>query len=102
MSLLKVGRYNVELTKEDLIWYPKSRITKGDIVEYYAQVAKLILPYSKNRPLTMHRFPEGITKEGFYHKNAPDYFPKWIKTVAIEKQEGGDVNYVVADNAATI
>jgi len=60
-----------------------------------------MLPYLKDRPLTMHRFPSGIDKEGFYQKNASDYFPDWIKTEKIKK-EGGWVNHVICDSKDTL
>ena len=61
-----------------------------------------MLPYIKDRPLTMHRFPDGIAKQGFYQKDAADYFPDYILLQPIEKSGGGVVDYVVANNQATL
>ncbi len=102
MSIIKIGRYNVELTNEDKIIFPKSKITKGEFIDYYRRIAPIMLPYIKDRPLTMRRFVEGISKEGFYQKDASDYFPSWIKRKSIRKKEDGMVKYVVANNAATL
>ena len=99
---MRVGRYSVEITNANTIWFKQPKITKGEIVEYYNNIASHMLPYTKNRPLTMQRFPEGIHKEGFYHKNAPAYFPTWIERIPIKKAEDGIVNYVVANNRATL
>ncbi len=99
---IKVGRYNVRITYPDKILFQKSGITKGDMIDYYHKIAPMMLPYIKDRLLTMKRFIEGIDKEGFFQKNAPDYFPSWAKRVGIEKQDGGIVNYVVCNNAATL
>ena len=102
MSRVKIGKYTVELTNEDRIIFPKAKITKGEFIEYYRRIAPIMLPYIKDRPLTMHRFVGGIGKEGFYQKDASDYFPSWIQRKPIKKKEGGMVNYVVANNAATL
>jgi bifunctional non-homologous end joining protein LigD len=96
-----VDRHNIEITNPDRILFSKSKITKGDLIDYYQDIAPKILPYLKNRPLTMQRFPNGIDKEGFYQKDAGSYFPSWIKRIEIPKQDGV-VNYVVCNNTATL
>lgn len=101
MPSIKVGKYKVDITNKDKILFPKDKITKGDIIDYYQKIASTMLIYTKDRPLTMHRYPDGIEKEGFYHKDAPEYFPDWIKTKRIKKEDGS-VNYVVANNEATL
>ncbi|KKP36124.1 MAG: hypothetical protein UR26_C0001G0168 [candidate division TM6 bacterium GW2011_GWF2_32_72] len=99
----KFGKYSVEITHPDKFYFPKAKITKEELVEYYIKVAPLMLPFLKNRPISMQRFVEGISQEGFYQKNAGEYFPDWIKTKAIQRKEDNKVvNYVVADNAATL
>ena len=97
---MKVGRYTVELTHEDKRIFPG--ISKGEFVAYYNAIAPVMLPYMKDRPVTMHRFVNGIKQEGFYQKDAGSYFPSWIMTKAIKKQGGGVVHYVVCNNAATL
>lgn len=71
------------LTNLDKTFWPKEGYTKGDLIEYYSQIAKTILPYLKDRPIMLHRFPEGIEKSSFYQKNIPTTVPKWVKTVRI-------------------
>lgn len=102
MSSIKIGNRRIELSNLDKIWFPKSKISKGSIVDYYEQVSPFIVPHIKNHPLTMQRFPSGIKEESFYQKNAGAYFPSWIKTVGVGKEDGGTVNYVIANNEATI
>lgn len=102
MTKLKIGRYVVETSNEAKILFPKSKITKGDLIEYYKDIADTMLTYVKNRPISMVRYPNGIDKEGFYQKDAPDYFPKWIVRFEIKKKTGGVTNYVVINNEATL
>ena len=102
MESLKVGRYRVTITNPDTLLFPKNKIRKIDLINYYNAIAPIMVPYMKDRPLTMVRYPNGIDHEGFYQKNMPDYFPNWVKGKTIKKSEGGSVTYVVCNNAATL
>ncbi len=102
MSSTKIGNRIIQLSNLDKVWFPKSKIIKGSIINYYYQVADYCINHIKNHPLTMQRFPEGITGQSFYQKNAGSYFPDWIKTIPIGKEEGGKVYYVIGNNPATL
>ncbi|MGB8367298.1 MAG: hypothetical protein WCD44_02970, partial [Candidatus Babeliales bacterium] len=99
---IKLGRYSITLTSENKILFPKAAITKGELINYYERIAPIMIPHIKSRPISMHRYVNGITEEGFYQKDAPDYFPSWIAVAPIKKQEGGIVRYVLCNNAATL
>lgn len=98
----KVGRYIVTLSNQEKVLFPKSKITKGDLVDYYERIAPTMLPYMKDRPVTMHRYPDGITREGFYQKDAADYFPDYITIQPVKRSTGGVVDYPVINNAASL
>ncbi len=93
------GKYEVTLSNLDkpLI----GTLTKGDLIAYYAKIAPLMVPYLKDHPLMMLRFPEGIKEESFYQKDISAYFPEWIQRVRIEKT-GGFYHAVVCQNQATL
>ena len=93
--------FSDKIAYSDKILFPKSGITKGKLIAYYEAIAADMLPYLKDRPLTLHRFPDGIEKKGFFQKNASDYFPDWIKTIEVKKQ-GGWVNHVICDCKETL
>lgn len=97
----RIGRHAVSLSSLDKVLFPDVGVTKGDLIEHYRRVAARMVPHMKGRPVSMHRFPDGIEGEGFYQKAAPDYFPDWIRRVTVEK-EGGTVEHVICDNAATL
>ena len=63
------NKQTVQFTNLDKIYYPKARVTKGDVIGYYQTIAKYILPHLKNRPLTLKRYPEGITKPPIYQRH---------------------------------
>jgi bifunctional non-homologous end joining protein LigD len=61
-----------------------------------------MLPHLEDRPLALHRFPDGIHRQGFFQKTAPDYFPDWIETVELPRERGGTVRHVLCNDAATL
>jgi bifunctional non-homologous end joining protein LigD len=98
---IKLGGHTIRITHGDKVLFPESGITKRALVGYYAQIADSMLPYLHDRPFTMLRYPDGIHGESFFQKDAPDYFPEWIKRVQVAKA-GGSVSHVVCNDAATL
>ncbi|MGC2310300.1 MAG: non-homologous end-joining DNA ligase [Candidatus Babeliaceae bacterium] len=103
-NTITIDRHTFELSNLDKILFPQAKITKGDLIAYYHQIAPFMLVHLKDRALTMQRFPEGIAHEGFFQKDASAYFPSWIKQKAVAKKEdgGGTTSYVVCNNTATL
>lgn len=99
-SVLVAGK-RITLSHLDRVMFPRAKITKEDVVAYYKTVASYMLALVKGHAITIQRYPEGITKEGFYQKDMPDYVPAWIKRVSVKKKEGGIVHYAVANSPAT-
>lgn len=91
----------IELTHSDKILFPADKITKFDLVKYYQQIADVALPFLRDRPLMMHRFPSGIQESGFFQKQIGDYFPDWINRCEVSK-EGGSTTHAVCNDAATL
>jgi bifunctional non-homologous end joining protein LigD len=98
---ITAGGITVELSHTSKVFFPDDKITKGDLIEYYAAVADRMLPYLKDRPVTMARYPDGITGHRIFQKNVPDYFPDWITRAPVRK-EGGELHQVVCDKPATL
>ena len=90
----------VQLTHPDREMFPAG-MSKADVAGYYERVAGYMLPFLRDRPLVMQRFPEGIGEDGFYQKNASSYFPDWIQRVEVEKQ-GGSVHHVLCNDLDTL
>ena len=99
---VKIGSRSVEVSNAGKVLFPDQGITKSDLVDYYLRIAETILPYVRERPVTMHRFPDGIDGEGFYEKEAPDYFPPWVKRVSVKLRGDGSQREIVCDSAATL
>jgi bifunctional non-homologous end joining protein LigD len=98
---VEVDGRTIEVGNARKVLFPDEGVTKLDLVEYYLRVAETMLPHLRDRPVTMHRFPDGINGSGFYQKDVPGHFPEWIRTVEVDK-EGGVLTHVVCDDAATL
>ena len=97
----QLNGHSIELKRLNKILFPESSISKGDMIDYYDRISEHLLPHSNDRPVSMHRFPDGIKDEGFYQKDRPDYFPDWIQSVELEKEEG-TVDHILCNDEATL
>ena len=97
---ITAGGITVPLSHPDKVLFPGDGITKEDLARYYADVADRMLPWLRDRPITMIRYPDGLGGQRFFQKNAPSYFPDWIRRVEVAK-EGGTVTHAVCDKPAT-
>lgn len=93
----------VELTNLDKFYWPDEKITKGDLINYYERISSYILPYLKNRPLSLKRNPNGIRDEGFYQKDAANIAPSWIKTADFHSGSSEKiVHYLVCNDKPSL
>jgi len=101
MTLRNFGPYAFESSNENKTFFPDCDITKGDVIAYYEKISDFMLPFLKDRPLTLHRFPDGIQAEGFIQQKAGDYFPDWIQRITISQQDG-NITHAAADKKAAM
>ncbi|KAB2952310.1 DNA polymerase domain-containing protein [Heliorestis acidaminivorans] len=83
------GDQSLRLTNLDKIFWPDEGFTKGDLLDYYLQIAPYLLPHLKDRPIVMVRYPDGIQGKSFYQKESPSFRPEWLTAVAIPSQHRG-------------
>ena len=88
----------VAISHPEKVMFPDDGITKGELAEYYALVAPVMLPHLVGRPVTMERFHRGIGAAGFFQKNVEKGAPAWLERVAVPKKDGV-VNYPVVNDA---
>jgi len=100
-GVVRVDRREIEISRPEKVLFPEDGITKGDLIEYYARIAPLMVPHLRDRPLTLERYPNGINTKRFFQKEVSSYFPKWIRTVTVEKV-GGTVTHLVCNDTATL
>ena len=101
---LKIGKVTLHLTNQQKVYFPDDKITKGDIVNYYNEAASLILPYLKDRPQSMNRFPNGIKGPSFFQKDVDvEKSPSWIKTEKIFSESTKEfIDYLLCNDKATL
>ncbi len=93
----------VRLTRLDKVLYPAAGITKQDVLTYYIRAAPLLLPFLQDRPLTMHRFPDGVDGEGFFEKDAPAGTPGYVDIFTrFSETARRDVHFVLCNNLDTL
>ena len=90
------------LSNLDKVLFPESGFTKGQLIDYYANVAPVMLPHIQDRPLTMKRYPDGAEGEFFYMKRTPAGAPPWLKTCSIEHGSGSVIAFPVIDDLGSL
>jgi bifunctional non-homologous end joining protein LigD len=97
-----INGHELKFTNLSKIYWPKEGYTKGDMLNYYYQVAPYILPYLKDRPQSLNRFPNGINGKSFYHKNVTNSAPSWIRMHPYTTSDGEKKNFLVPEDEASI
>jgi len=102
-QIVEIDGQRLKLTNLDKVLYPATGFTKGQIIDYYARIAPVLVPHLKDRPLTLKRYPGGVDQEFFFEKNATKHRPDWVKTVPIWSEGNRrDVNYILANDLPTL
>jgi bifunctional non-homologous end joining protein LigD len=99
---IDVGGRRVRLTNLDKVFFPEIGATKRDLLQYYADVARVLLPHVRDRAMVMKRYPNGAAGEFFFMKRAPTPRPEWIATCAIEHASGSVIDFPVINDLAAL
>jgi len=99
---VRVDSKDVQLTNLDKLFWPELEITKGDLIQYYADVAPLLLPHIQDRAMVMKRYPHGAAGEFFFMKRAPSPRPAWIRTCRIDHDSGNVIDFPVIDDLPSL
>ncbi len=85
------------------VLYPSTGFTKGELIDYYARVADVMLAHVKDRPLTLRRYPNGVDQKSFFEKHVPIHAPAWVNHKAVPSTSNGDpVDYLVVSDRPTL
>lgn len=96
------GRVSLHVSSLDKVWFPKARLTKGDVMRYYARVAPYILPVLKDRPLSLKRYPDGVAGEFFFQQKAPANPPDGVRVETVKNERGEEQERLVGGSLATL
>ncbi|HZB75505.1 MAG TPA: non-homologous end-joining DNA ligase [Solirubrobacteraceae bacterium] len=99
---IRAGRRTVRISSADKLLFPADGITKADLARYYADVAGVMAPHVKDRPLNLWRWNAGIEKPVVIQQAIPKGAPEWVKTVTVERRKGGTVTHAVGGETATL
>jgi len=101
--IIEVGGRQLKLTNLDKVLYPAAKFTKGQIIDYYARIAPVLVPHLAGKPLTLKRYPDGVDAQPFFEKNATKHRPDWVKTAPIWSEGNRrNVNYILCNDLATL
>src|SRR5712671_2457736 len=92
----------VRLTNLRKIFWPELGLTKGDLLQYYADVADVLLPHLRDRAMVMKRYPHGAAGEFFFMKRAPHPRPEWIRICSIEHESGNIIDFPMIQDRASL
>jgi bifunctional non-homologous end joining protein LigD len=102
-QVVEIEGKHLKLTNLDKVLYPAAGFTKGQVIDYYARIAPVLIPHLKNKPLTLKRYPNGVNEPPFFEKNATKYRPDWVKTAPIWSEGNQrDVNYILCNDLPTL
>jgi bifunctional non-homologous end joining protein LigD len=100
---IEIGGRQLHLTNLNKTYFPDDGYTKRHLLAYYFRFAPLILPFLKDRPLVLRRYPNGINGKAFFQKDAAKETPEWVKTAPIVSEDKGQpIRYILANDSATL
>jgi bifunctional non-homologous end joining protein LigD len=99
---MRIGPHDVPVSNADKPFFPEAGLTKGDLVQYYLDVATCALPHLRRRPFHMKRFPNGVDGEFFHQKRVPAKHPEYVDEVFVEFPSGHSTVFAIVDNAAAL
>jgi len=102
-TLIEVEGRELALSNLGKVLYPEPGFTKGQVIDYYARVAEVLLPHLRGRPLTMKRYPDGVEGKFFYEKRCPPHRPEWVQTASIwSGRNEGDIDFCLVEDLPTL
>jgi bifunctional non-homologous end joining protein LigD len=94
---------HLKVSNLDKVLYPEAGFTKGQVIDYFVRVAPVLLPHLRGRPLTMKRYPNGVSGMFFYEKNCPEHRPEWVQTARVWSSGNNKwMNYCMAEDLPTL
>ena len=105
-TVVDIGGRQLSLSNLDKVLYPATGLTKGEVIKYYVDIAPVLLPHVRRRPLTVRRFPNGVDGQSFYEKHLGRSTPDWVRRVNLpgspNSQKGAVIEFVMIDDLPTL
>jgi bifunctional non-homologous end joining protein LigD len=98
-----IAGHRLSLSNLDKVFYPETGFTKGQVIDFYTRIAPVLLGHLRGRPLTLKRYPDGVTGPYFYEKQSPRHRPEWVKVAPIwSRHNARTIEYTLADDLPTL
>lgn len=101
-GIVRAGRRNVRVTNLTKVFFPESGITKGELIQYYSDIAPILIPHLRDRAMVMKRYPNGIEEEHFFMKRTPSGAPPWVECCSIRHGSGNVIDFPMTQDRATL
>ena len=100
---VEIGDRRLSLSNLDKVFYPETGFTKGRLIDYYTRIAPAVLPHLHDRPLTLKRYPNGVTGQYFYEKQSPSHRPDWVQTSAVwSRHNSRTIDFTLCNDLPTL
>ena len=99
---LRIKGKTLQVSNLDKVFYPKCGFTKGEVIDYYIKISPVMLPYIKDRALSLKRYPDGVEGMFFYEKQRPSHAPNWLKTTPVERSDGTIIDYCMLNDLPSL
>ncbi|MGH9791838.1 MAG: DNA ligase D, partial [Candidatus Acidiferrales bacterium] len=101
--LIELDGKRQRLSNLNKMYYPESRITKREVLAYYFQIAERIVPYLAERPMVLRRYPDGITGQPFFQKDAGESYPEWMQIAEVDSEtERRTIRYFLCNDVSAL
>ncbi|MGI9577596.1 MAG: non-homologous end-joining DNA ligase [Microthrixaceae bacterium] len=101
-STVNVGSRQLKLSNLDKVLYPQTGFTKAEVIDYYARIGEVMVRHTKDRCVTLRRWPDGVDGQNFFEKNCPKHRPEWVDTAQGPGRSRGEVHYCLLDEPAAL
>jgi bifunctional non-homologous end joining protein LigD len=100
---VEIDGRRLSLSNLDKVLYPEVGFTKGQVIDYYTRIAPAVLPHLRDRPLTLKRYPNGVSAQYFYEKQSPSHRPEWVQTSAVfSRSNSRTIDFTLANDLPTL
>jgi bifunctional non-homologous end joining protein LigD len=102
MEVIKANGQTITITHGSKLLFPEAGITKHELVDYYRKISNYMLPFLKDRPITIQCFPQGIDKAGYFRQHTIIGSPEWFKTAKLKKKDGSSMDHNLCQDRASL
>jgi bifunctional non-homologous end joining protein LigD len=99
---VEIGGRQLQLSNLDKVLWPETGFTKGQMIDYYARIAEVMVPHLAGRPITLRRWPNGVEGQSFFEKNCPSHRPPWVPTVGYTDRHGKSIQFCLLQEQASL